>query len=399
MGTTNKFILIVLDAFILHTSYAQNTGIGTNTPTRAKLEVEGVYPSGATAALFGSNSAGISFQRNWPTIGFNQYRDDIFPGSQGKHISTGFAAIQYMDPGSGAIYFDMFPSGAANAYTASGVRAITIAGNGNTAIRSSYTNASLVVARGDGIDGTAVFAGPEHWSHFNYNINEDTYIRAGKNGGTVYVNKIPTGSILIGTTASKIGINNPGVNPFYTIEVNQPNGQKAFTLVDVYNYRWSMACNFINTLNNGTGVALDFYYNNSGRGRFQFWDGHYIVFSDERLKKEIAPLDPVMDNVKKLRPVYYEMIRNNPGHQKTMGMIAQDVEPLFPLMVRKINDPNLNGVAVTDALVLDYSNFGIVAIKALQEQQHQLNALEKEKNALMEKLLKLEQALNGNRVL
>ena len=131
-------------------------------------------------------------------------------------------------------------------------------------IHGTYTNASLVVFRGDGIDGTAVFAGPTYWSHFNYNINEDTYIRAGLDGGTVNLNKIPTGSILVGTTSSHIGINNS--NPFFTIEVYQPNGQKAFTLVDAYNYRWAMAANHINTLNNGQGIALDFYYNNIGRG-------------------------------------------------------------------------------------------------------------------------------------
>jgi hypothetical protein len=392
------FISTILSIILIQAGFAQNVGIGTASATRAKLEVIGVAEFGATSALFGSNNAGISFQRNWPTIGFNQYRDDIFPGSQGKHMATGFAAIQYMDPGSGAIYFDMFPSGAANASTAAGVRAITIAGNGNTGIRTTYTNATLVVARGEGIDGTAVFAGPEHSSYINYNVNEDTYLRAGKNGGTVYINKIPTGSILMGTTSTKIGINNPGTNPFYTIEVNQPHMEKAFALVDNYNHRWAMACNPINTLNIGFGVALDFYYNNTGRGRFQFWDGQYIVLSDESLKKDIAPMETVLNNVKKLRPVHYEMTRNNPDHQKTMGMIAQEVKPLFPLMVRQINDPNMNGNAVTNALVMDYSSFGVVAIKALQEQQHQLNALEKEKNALMERLVKLEQALNENRV-
>lgn len=391
-----KTINLIILASICLQAIAQNTGIGTSTPTRAKLEVIGAAGSGTTSGLFGAGSAGISLQHSWPTIGFNQYRDDITPGVQGKYMSTGFAAIQYMDPASGTYAFDMFASGTANTNTAAGVRAITIASNGNTSIRGNYTNASLVVARGDGIDGTAVFTGPTYWSHFNYSTNEDTYIRAGVNGGTVFVNKIPTGSILVGTTSSHIGINNS--NPFYTIEVYQPHGQKAFTLVDVYNNRWAMACNFINTLNNGTGVALDFYYNNAGRGRFQFWNGQYVVLSDANLKKDIEPMEPVLEKVKKLRPVEYEMTRNNPQHSKSIGMIAQEVQPLFPLMVRKINDANLNGQAVTDAMVMDYSSFSVVAIKALQEQQKQLHALDKEKEELLERLAKIEFQLNSNKV-
>ncbi len=372
---------------------AQNVGIGTNTATRAKLEVIGVVSGGSTSGLFGSNSAGISLQRNWPTIGFNQYRDNIIPGSQGKYISNGFAAIQYIYPGSGTFAIDMFAGGNANASTPAGVRAITIANNGNTGIRGAGTNATLSVARGDGVDGTAAFAAPSnYYSHFNYSTNEDTYIRAGMEGGTVYINRIPTGSILVGTTSSHIGINNS--NPFFTIEVYQPSGQKAFTLVDAVNNRWAMACNYINTVNNGNGVALDFYYNNVGRGRFQFWNGAYVVLSDGKLKKDIEPMPPVLENVNKLRTVRYEMTRNNPQHEKAIGMIAQEVKPLFPLMVRQVSDPSGNNQALPNALVMDYSSFGVLAIKALQEQQEQLNALEKEKRELMDRLLALERALN-----
>lgn len=389
-----NFILIALTSL---QASAQNTGIGTNTPVRAKLEVVGVAYGGSTSGLFGSNSSGISLQSNWPTIGFNQYRDDNTPGSQGKYMSNGFAAIQYFDPTNGGYLIDMFPSGTANTSTPGGVRAIAVANNGNTSIHGTYTNASLVVFRGDGVDGTAVFQGPTYWSHFNYSSNEDTYIRAGVDGGTVYINKIPNGSILVGTTSSHIGINQPPdrPNPFFTIEVYQPNGQKAFALVDYYGYRWAMACNHINTLNNGQGVALDFYYNNAGKGRFQFWDGKYIVFSDGRLKKDIEPMQPVLQKVNKLRTVSYEMTRNNPNHEKAIGMISQEVQPLFPLMVRKVPDHSGKNQAIPDALVMEYSSFGVLAIKALQEQQVQLKSLEKEKQDLLDRLAQLETRLNA----
>jgi hypothetical protein len=214
------------------------------------------------------------------------------------------------------------------------------------------------------------------------------------NGGTVHVNNIPTGSILVGTTSAHIGINSG--DPFFTIEVHQPDGQKAFALVDRFNYRWAMACNHINTLNNGQGIALDFYYNNAGRGRFQYWDGAYVVLSDGRMKEGVEPMEPVLEKVGKLRAVKYEAIRHNPQRESSIGMIAQEVEPLFPLMVRKVKDHDGSNRAIPDALVMDYSGFGVLAIRALQEQREQLQLLEGEARDLLERLEELEIALDEN---
>jgi hypothetical protein len=386
--------LAILGLLLQLEAMSQNVGIGTVAPTRAKLEVIGIVGSGSTNSLFGSGNTGISFQRNWPTIGFNQYRDDVAPGSQGKYIANGFAAIQYFDPAGGYYAFDMFGSGTANSFTPGGVRAITVNPNGNTCIRCGVTNASLQVVRGEGVDGTAVFTGPTHWSHFNYNgnNNEDTYIRAGMDNGTVYINQIPNTSVLLGSTSTHLGINSS--NPFYTIEVYQPSGQKAFTLVDAYNNRWGMAVNWWNTINNGSGMMLDLYYNNTGRTRFQYWDGACVVLSDERVKKDIEPMEPLLAKIGKLRPVRYEMIRNNPKHQQSIGFIAQEVEEMFPLMVRKVVAHEKDKPDVKDARVMDHTGFGVLAIKALQEQEQQILQLEKEKRELLYRLEKLEQVLN-----
>ena len=374
--------IIILQVLVGSLS-AQNVGINVSNPTRAKFEVSGVAGSGNTVAVFGSDGAGISFQRYWPTIGFNQYRDD--PVGQGKYMSSTYAAIQYFDIGGGSFAIDLFPAGTAGQRTPGGTRALTVANNGNTSIRGASLDATLTVARGDGVDGTAVFTGPGHNSHINYSSNEDTYIRAGLDGGTVYINKIPIGPVLIGTTASRISINNPGVIPSYTIDIWAPSGQKAFTFVDNYNYRWAMQPSFINTLNNGTGVVLDYYYNNVGRSRFQFWDGNFIPLSDGRMKTDVQRMAPILDKVKQLKPVQYEMIRNNPEHKKSLGMVAQDVQPLFPQLVHTFND-HYEKQPINGALVMDYSGFGVLAVKALQEQQKQIKDLEKQLTGLLDEL-------------
>ena len=87
-----KFCILIFLAGMASYTSAQNVGVGLSNPTRAKMEVEGVAGAGATAGLFGTGNAGISFQRNWPTIGFNQYRDVTTPGSQGRYMATKKAA-------------------------------------------------------------------------------------------------------------------------------------------------------------------------------------------------------------------------------------------------------------------------------------------------------------------
>ena len=83
-----KKYLLILPLWLPVLIFAQNTGIGTSTPTKGKLEVVGVAGAGATSAAFGTDGTGISFQRDWPTIGFNQYRNSILPGSEGKYMNN-----------------------------------------------------------------------------------------------------------------------------------------------------------------------------------------------------------------------------------------------------------------------------------------------------------------------
>lgn len=369
---------------------SQNVGINTLTPTRARLEVIGVFGAGATSGAFGTDGPGISLQRNWPTIGFNQYRDAIFPGSQGKYMSNGFAAIQYFDPGSGAMAVDMFPAGTANTSTPAGTRGLTIFSNGNTSIRTGNSNATLTVGRGDGFEGSAVFASSQHWSHFNYGAGEDTYIRGGTDGSNVYINKIPSGDVFIGNGNTRLGINKPA--PTHTIDLIQSLGVNALSIIDASGYSWSQRVNHINTLDHGNGNVLDLYFGTQAKGRFQYWDGKYVSFSDRRLKTAIEPLPPVLDKLNQLNTVMYEM-KNDDNHEKLPGFVAQEVQPLFPFLIRKINYKPKNGDAITDLQTMNYSGFGVIAVKALQEQWKQIQDLEKENEDLMARLAQIEKKL------
>ena len=132
----------ILSCFLTYAfSQTGNVGIGTLTPTRAKLEVHGVSGDGKTGGIFGGDGAGLSLQRDWPTIGFNQYRDNTF--GYGKYLSNGYAGIQHLDPGTGLMSFDFFPNGLANAEAASTTRALQLSPFGNVAIKGASPNSEL----------------------------------------------------------------------------------------------------------------------------------------------------------------------------------------------------------------------------------------------------------------
>jgi hypothetical protein len=88
-----------------------NVGIGASSPSEAKLVVNS--PSSTyTNAVFGSNGTGISLQKNYPTIGFNQYRD---LANVQRYIGTGYAMGNYLDPITGDMNWFSIPSGTAGA--------------------------------------------------------------------------------------------------------------------------------------------------------------------------------------------------------------------------------------------------------------------------------------------
>jgi hypothetical protein len=100
--------------------------------------------------------------------------------------------------------------------------------SGNVAIGNVVRNASLSVARGSGLDGTAAFFGTQNVSHFNFSADENTYIRGGKDNSNVIINDISGGKIglgmatpgrasveqygTVGTTAAIFGGEGPGVS-------------------------------------------------------------------------------------------------------------------------------------------------------------------------------------------
>jgi len=342
---------------------AQNVGIGTNNPSRAKLEVYGAVE--ATSAIFGGDSSGISLQRNWPGIGFNSY----FGGGLHRMMSNGYGALITVDPFNGYMTLDML-NGQRGWYAAP-TRALVISKEGKVNIGSaSVPYANLNVARGSFWAphyATAAFEGSSYHSFFNYGSTEDTYLRAGKDNGTVIINDIPGSKVAL---SGLVGINT--ATPATTLEIRQQNGGLSLVEPGSWNnweFRVQSSMNWLHLFRNGQLA-----------GRF-YEDGRYAETSDRRLKTDIQPLPAILGKVMKLEPVEYKLKNVNTPH-KTIGFIAQDVMKLFPDLVRVETDTTSRAKGIKDLHTLTYTSFGILAIKAIQEQQQEIETLKKENETL-----------------
>jgi len=115
-----------------------------------------------------------------------------------------------------------------------------------------------------------------------------------------------------------------------------------------------------------SGAYLSFAENGVRRSYIINGTGAYATASDKRLKKNIIPIDNILNKLNKLSVYSYLYKDQSNTSKKTFGFMAQDVQPLFPELVEKGEDGYLG---------LNYAGFSVVAIKAIQEQQEEIDVL------------------------
>lgn len=124
--------------------------------------------------------------------------------------------------------------------------------------------------------------------------------------------------------------------------------------------------------------SLNFYSNGALRANIDRVTGVYTAISDRNLKKNIKPLPPVLSVINKLTPYLYNYKDSKDGERKLIGFMAQDVEPYFPDLVFHTKDRETG----EPFSMMTYQSFGVIAIKAIQEQQHQIQLKDSIVNAL-----------------
>lgn len=142
--------------------------------------------------------------------------------------------------------------------------------------------------------------------------------------------------------------------------------------------------NGIGIQNNAPNVALDVI------GDIEY-TGTITDVSDRRLKEDLKPIKNVLERIKQLNGYSYNMIGDT-LKQREYGVIAQDVQQVFPEMVKKIDSQE-------DYLGVSYIQFTPVLLEAIKEQQklieNQKTKVE-EQNQLIKLLLEQNKLLKSN---
>ena len=136
-----------------------------------------------------------------------------------------------------------------------------------------------------------------------------------------------------------------------------------------------------NTTNNSF-YAMSYYNDGAGSYKFRVADSgnvtntnnSYGAISDEKLKENIIDATPKLEKLKQVRIVNFNFINDS---QKQIGVIAQELENIFPSMVEESPDKDEDGKDLnTTTKQVKYSVFVPILIKALQEQQTKIEELE-----------------------
>lgn len=175
--------------------------------------------------------------------------------------------------------------------------------------------------------------------YINQNSNEETYINP-SGGQTGIGTSTPDGALTIKTSETGLGL------------------QRDFGT-------W-----WIDPTSNG---VVNFFKNTDLLAYFSYDNGgDWIAVSDRRLKENIRQLSPVMDKINKVGLYSYTFI-HDPSAGNDIGVIAQELEQVFPEAVSFTNDQY--GVS--------YDQLTVIGIKGIQEQEERLQRLETELDHLL----------------
>ena len=100
-------------------------------------------------------------------------------------------------------------------------------------------------------------------------------------------------------------------------------------------------------------------------------------------------MSAILEKIDQLKPSIYQF--KNGDAKEYSGFIAQDVMKVFPNLVTHNVEKERN----LDVYTLDYSGFGVIAIKGIQELQQTVQQQEQIITTLQEQIAELKAAVNA----
>ena len=360
-----KIVFIILSIGVFVNASAQ-TGIGTTTPA-VKLHVKS---NGSILRLEGSDHAYMEW---YPQGSNTRYGYMGFPSSSSTQLT-------FMNQSSTGLM----------AFGTNGTSKMFLNSDGKLGIGTSTPGTSLHIENGNTFGTPAITSSP---SISLYNTNNASSTA----NSTVSLRTAGTGS---GKPYYSLDVNGAFG---YSLGINNPTDQL------IINTSWDFNTTATNNaiIINRTGqtrVAIPYYAGSYQNDWVSGWGGglatyditasgiYYNVLvqrSDKRLKNRINEIgNEVIERYLKLRPINYFWNQDKPRDTNLQyGLIAQEVELLFPEMVSIATDS-------MQTKSVNYQALHAISLKVIQSQQFEIDAFKKKQLDMEQRLLKLEAKLN-----
>lgn len=170
-----------------------------------------------------------------------------------------------------------------------------------------------------------------------------------------------SGNLLVGTTS-------------------QQNGGSTFSGLLTSYRATTTTSNAVFLVSSDVGGTATVNFKVLANGNVQNTNNSYGAISDAKLKENVADATPKLEKLNQVRVVNFNMIGDE---QKQIGVIAQEIEQIFPSMVEESPDRDMEGNDLgTVTKSVKYSVFVPMLIKAIQEQQTIIESLTARVSAL-----------------
>jgi len=323
-----------------------NVGIGTTIINSERL----------TVAQTTANASALLVYTTGVTAG-QSYGATIIGGTNSSD-----ASFRVFNQGAGTNYFHVRGDGNVGIGTASPSSKLEVATTSTAANVITISNSSqrLDLGVNDSAGGSFIFASLNRALRFGANDAEKMRIT-------------DVGYLQLSNDGNYIA---PG-SPYHQIK----NTAATMTLY-LLNHNAAGDGLLVNLNTNGTDYHYFRGYSNSAggnrviiysNGNIQNANNSYGALSDIKLKENIEDATPKLNDLMKVKIRNYNLIGEN---TKQLGVIAQELEEIFPAMIDESPDKDKDGNYLgTTTKSVKYSVFVPMLIKAIQEQQQQIDKL------------------------
>jgi hypothetical protein len=248
---------------------------------------------------------------------------------------------------------------------------VTIQDNGNVGIGTSSPGGKLSIR-------ATSFAGSD--SHFGFGANNDIYLTYGSTGNTIF--RTVDGS---GTNSEKMRITSSGdlglgitstaarLHVYELANKSESDSHVRIQGAGYSGFHWLDATAYYIGQNSGVRNVRIYSGAETAGVNLSPSGTSWGTFSDERLKYDVEPIENALESLSELRTVKYRLKNvDEPDSQKKMGVVAQDLVGVLDEVI----DPLQISGDDTEYMAVRYTELVPVLIKAIQEQQETITALE-----------------------